>query len=473
MNPPTLGHRKLADKVKSLEGTPFLFLTHSQKPKTDPLSFAEKVFFAQKSFGDGIRIGDQDVKTIIQALQKLESLGFKNVVYVAGSDRVNSFTKLLNDYNGKDYNFDNIQIVSAGERDPDAEGAEGMSASKMRSAAQEGNYDEFESGVAVKDPKLAKMMYTKVRQGMGLDEANDTMGGGTDFSKFMGYKPGDAKNPNRLLPKIVQPNLGTQSKPIKVPKIDGKDYYYENRSSKNPFVITTVEDFQRTDEAIWFYPLLAIGGRLGFKYGAKSLKYIGRWMKGNPGKTFGGFTLPWTGPILARIVEFIMKAFGFLSRFGIPIAIGVIAVYGGKKLYDALKDKDPKEMTEKELKNILSKYAPRSDDDLKPLLKKQPKEDTNIDEYEVKQQKPKIDVLNNIASRKDNTAFPLSWNSGKGEISVGGKMYVDPNTANKFVKFFDNNKDKQDAMVQALRSATTTAKLFDVLGLPYNLRMEK
>ena len=170
MNPPTIGHKKLADKVKSIDGSPFLFLTHSQKPKTDPLTFAEKVFFATKSFGDGIRIGDNEVRTIIQAMQKLQQLGFKNIVYVAGSDRVSSFTKLLNDYNGKDYQFDSIDVVSAGERDPDADGTEGMSASKMRAAATEGDFDSFESGVAVKDPKLAKMMYTKVRQGMGITE---------------------------------------------------------------------------------------------------------------------------------------------------------------------------------------------------------------------------------------------------------------------------------------------------------------
>lgn len=100
-------------------------------------------------------------------------------------------------------------------------------------------------------------------------------------------------------------------------------------------------------------------------------------------------------------------------------------------------------------------------------------DEEELAELKVQQQKPKIEVLNNIAARKDGTAFPLSWNSGKDEISVGGKLYVDPKTANRFVTFFDNNKDKQDAIVQALRSATTTAKLFDVLGLEYNLRMDK
>ena len=84
-------------------------------------------------------------------------------------------------------------------------------------------------------------------------------------------------------------------------------------------------------------------------------------------------------------------------------------------------------------------------------------------ELKVQQQKPKLDVLNNIAARADGKPFPLSWNAGKGEISVGGKLYVDPKSAKQFVSFFDRNPDKQEAMTKALQSASTTAKLFDVL----------
>ena len=106
-------------------------------------------------------IRDKDVKTIIQAMQKLQQLGYKDIIYVAGSDRVSSFTKLLNDYNGKDYHFDSIEVVSAGERDPDAEGAEGMSASKMRYSAQQGRVPRIPMMVLLsQDPKLAKMMFT-------------------------------------------------------------------------------------------------------------------------------------------------------------------------------------------------------------------------------------------------------------------------------------------------------------------------
>ena len=261
MNPPTIGHAKLVDVIKQQEGKPFLFLTHTQKPKTDPLTFAEKVFFAQKSF-QGVTIGDGSVKTIIQAMQKLEKDGYTDIVYVAGSDRVASFEKLLNDYNGKDYNFNSIDIVSAGERDPDAEGAEGMSASKLKAAAAEGDFETFKQGVAG-DEKLAQMMYNKVRNGMGIDES--------------------------------------------------------------------------------------------------------------------------------------------------------------------------------------------------------------LQELVVKQQKPKLDVINNIASRSDSKPFPLSWNANDNEITVGGKLYITPKEANKFMQFYDRQeKENQELMQKALTSAKTTVTLFKNLGFKGN-----
>ena len=264
MNPPTIGHAKLVDVIKNQEGDPFLFLTHTQKPKTDPLSFAEKVFFAQKSFTD-ITIGDNKVRTIIDAMQFLETKGYSDIIYVAGSDRVAQFEQLLNTYNGKDYNFNSINIVSAGQRDPDADGAEGMSASKMKAAAVDNNFDTFKSGVAG-DEKLAQMMFGKVRKGMQLE---------------------------------------------------------------------------------------------------------------------------------------------------------------------------------------------------------------NLDELQVKQQKPKLDVLNNIASRTDGKPFPLSWNADSNEISVGGKVYIAPAEANKFLRFYDTrSEDEQELMQKALRSAKTTVNLFKNLGFKYEYEAE-
>jgi len=201
MNPPTIGHKKLVDKMAGYPGDHFLFLSHTQKPKTDPLSFAEKVFFAQKSFGSHVTVGNKDVKTIIQAMQHLQSQGYNEVIYVAGSDRVESFTKLLNTYNGKDYEFDSIDVISAGERDPDAEGAEGMSASKLKAAAREDDFETFKQGVAG-DERLAQMMFNKVRAGMGVNVVNDSVSE-EDLDEYKLFKSTDntsvkEQDPNKL-----------------------------------------------------------------------------------------------------------------------------------------------------------------------------------------------------------------------------------------------------------------------------------
>ena len=173
MNPPTIGHAKLVDAVVSQGGDPYIFLSQSQKPKTDPLAFEDKLRYA-KFFFPNVTIGNPEVKTIIQALQKVAALGYANLIYVAGSDRVASFEKLLNDYNGKEYNFNSIKVVSAGERDPDADGAEGMSASKMRAAAAEGDLESFKQGVPQQE--VADEMYAAVRQGMGIKDAVPVQG---------------------------------------------------------------------------------------------------------------------------------------------------------------------------------------------------------------------------------------------------------------------------------------------------------
>tara|TARA_Y100001937_G_scaffold127872_1_gene201439 strand:+ start:994 stop:2166 length:1173 start_codon:yes stop_codon:yes gene_type:complete len=152
-NPPTIGHQKLLDKVismtKQVNGKGYIFLSQKQNNKTDPLSFKEKQDYL-KMFYPELAIGDPSVKTIIQALQKIQAEGRTRIVMIAGSDRVVEFQKLLNQYNGKPdkqgndlYKFDSIDVVSAGERDPDQEGASGASASKARELANKGQEHEF------------------------------------------------------------------------------------------------------------------------------------------------------------------------------------------------------------------------------------------------------------------------------------------------------------------------------------------
>ena len=174
-NPPTIGHEKLLDKVKDMaqqvNGKGYIFLSQKQNNKTDPLSFKDKQNYIQKFYPD-LAIGDATVKTIIQALQKIQSEGRTRIVMIAGSDRVMEFQKLLNQYNGKPdkqgnelYKFDYIDVVSAGERDPDQEGATGASASEARELASKGQENEFSKIIMGGD--AGKVLYNRIQSVMG------------------------------------------------------------------------------------------------------------------------------------------------------------------------------------------------------------------------------------------------------------------------------------------------------------------
>jgi len=170
MNPPTVGHQKLVDKVKAEAkkrgAMPHVYITHTQDKKKNPLDYNTKYKIARKAFGTSVTKSNS--KTIIQVMQELEKMGHTEVTLVVGSDRLNEFKTFLNRYNGKDFKFDKLEIVSAGDRDPDAEGVSGMSASKMRAAAQSGDYDSFKKGTPRSmSEKEKKDMYDKIRSVMG------------------------------------------------------------------------------------------------------------------------------------------------------------------------------------------------------------------------------------------------------------------------------------------------------------------
>lgn len=151
MNPPTIGHEKLANKIKDVakkEQAPArIYLSHTQNNKTDPLSYIEKIRYAQKAFGIAHK---STAKNIFGILPDLEKEGYTDVIMVVGSDRVTEFKNLMNRYNGKEYNFNSISVVSAGERDPDAVGVAGMSGTKLRELAVKGEEKKFKSGLASK-----------------------------------------------------------------------------------------------------------------------------------------------------------------------------------------------------------------------------------------------------------------------------------------------------------------------------------
>src|ERR1700747_856502 len=172
-SPPTVGHQKLVDAVvnhsKKAKGEHYVFPTHTQDSKKNPLHHSEKVHFMKKFFPRANIADEKNVKTPIDAMKHLQSKGHKKVTMIVGSDRVQEMHNLLHKYNGKDYHFDEIHVKSAGQRDPDAEGVEGMSASKMRAHAEKKNFNEFKKGVPNKEH--AKDLYHAVRKGMKLESA--------------------------------------------------------------------------------------------------------------------------------------------------------------------------------------------------------------------------------------------------------------------------------------------------------------
>ena len=174
MNPPTVGHEKLVNEIIktaiAVKGTPLVYLSKTQDSKKNPLSYDDKIKFGQALFGKKIVVKSQS-KTIIEVAKELQKKGYKDLVLVVGSDRVREFETLLNKYNGKDYTFDSIDVVSAGERDPDSDGVDGMSASKMRALAAEGEFDLFTKGIPTRNDKIRLDLYSAVRKGLGIDEA--------------------------------------------------------------------------------------------------------------------------------------------------------------------------------------------------------------------------------------------------------------------------------------------------------------
>ena len=174
-NPPTIGHQKLLDKAKKAAGKGALriYPSRSQDAKKNPLDTDTKYDVMQKMFpshADSM-VNDPNSKTIFDVLKKAYGDGYSNVNIVVGGDRVKEFDKLATEYNGKLYNFNSVNTISAGDRDADAEGIEGMSASKMRKAAAENDFETFSKGVPKSlDDKTVKQLFNTVKKQMKIKE---------------------------------------------------------------------------------------------------------------------------------------------------------------------------------------------------------------------------------------------------------------------------------------------------------------
>lgn len=173
MNPMSAGHEKLVQKVisvaKAEKGMPHVFLTHSYDAKKNPLSYEDKIKFAQKAFGPIVK--KSSAKTIFQLMKQINQR-FNRVVLVAGSDRVDEFNSTLNKYNGKEYKFDEIKVVSAGQRDPDSEGVSGISGTKMRGYAAT-DMKKFAANLPKRLKGDAEEIAALVRKGMNMSESEE------------------------------------------------------------------------------------------------------------------------------------------------------------------------------------------------------------------------------------------------------------------------------------------------------------
>ena len=176
-NPPTTGHELLINKVTQYarsKGSPAkIYVTATEDKKKNPLKQERKIYYMKRMFGQNtplVPTKSPNQRTIIEVAKHLNTKEkITELTLIAGSDRIAEYKRLLNQYNGKDYNFDKITVLSSGRRDPDSDLAEGMSATKMRTAASSGKFTDFKRGVprrmSIAD---SKRLFNEVRKGMGL-----------------------------------------------------------------------------------------------------------------------------------------------------------------------------------------------------------------------------------------------------------------------------------------------------------------
>lgn len=179
-NPPTVGHEHVfnlsAQAANRNRADLKIFASHTNDKKKNPLSYEQKVGFIRKIFPRYAKyVQETGDKTIIQVAQSLEKK-YDHLILIVGEDRVEDFERIFGDYNGDQFNFETMEVISAGKRDPDSDGVEGTSASRMRELASEGDFNGFLSGLPRSiDQKLATELYNAVRQGMGIQDSGASL----------------------------------------------------------------------------------------------------------------------------------------------------------------------------------------------------------------------------------------------------------------------------------------------------------
>jgi hypothetical protein len=174
-NPPTVGHEKLLNRVKSVagKGEYAIYPSRSNDPKKNPLDPDEKISYMQQMFPKHSEriVNDPKSKTIFDVLKNANQSGARSINIVVGADRLKEFENLANKYNGQLYDYDRIRVISAGERDAESEGVEGMSASKLRKAVAKDDFESFSKGLpkGFGDENMKKL-YSYLKKSMGVSE---------------------------------------------------------------------------------------------------------------------------------------------------------------------------------------------------------------------------------------------------------------------------------------------------------------
>ena len=264
-NPPTTGHQKLLDKIASVaKGKDYkVFASVSNDPKKNPLEYKEKIRFMRKMYPKHARsiVMNNKVNNALQIASELHKAGYNKITMVVGGDRVKEFDTLLKKYNDKKarhgyYNFVNgINVVSAGERDPDAEGVTGMSASKMRAAATDGDFKSFQNGLP-KGYSGGVELFNTLRKRMGLKEMSDfrehiqldTIDDMRErYSRGELFNVGDtARNKDGKLVTIAE------RKPNYVVSKIGKKYWIQDLTENKVKTIKVGEDAVATDKPVHY-----------------------------------------------------------------------------------------------------------------------------------------------------------------------------------------------------------------------------
>ena len=269
MNPPTIGHEKLLNSLAAKAGrNPYrVYLTQSQDRNKNPLTYRDKIKAARKFFPKHARsiILNNRLKTVFEVVTSLYNEGFKNLVMVVGSDRINEFDLLLRKYNGQKarhgfYNFNSINVASAGDRDPDAEDATGMSASKMRAAASDNDYTSFSQGLpkGVSNPE-AKKLFNDVRKGMGLKEQKD-------FTNTIQFDPISEEREQYISGNLFQPGDVVEDK-------NTNEMYSVKYLGANHVI---VEDIEEKTHRKWLNSIQKVEQTMptGFKKYQEALQYM-------------------------------------------------------------------------------------------------------------------------------------------------------------------------------------------------------